>query len=305
MCSHDTEETEPVGKEDTNTSSVTGKSSFLSLNPDFISSFSIVAGGCAILCLVVQEHFVITSRSVATVAILWVVSIGVGYLFEAVGIPPLLGSLIAGIALQNGVKSFEVSHRFGEMVETVGLCIILLISSTEIDINAVSKAGGVSLRLTFLPGLVEAVGTAAVSHWIFGMPPLLALSLGFILAAVSPAIVVPGMTSLQRLGYGVEKGIPSLVMAACAFDDIVAITGFTICIGIAMDNNNNLALAAFLYGPVSIFLGIVSGCISGVVLAAARYCPYPWQRTAIAIELGLLMTFGYKRAGFDGSGAVG
>ena len=303
MSNHETKETELAEREGTTkTDSVSSNS--LALNPDFLSSFSIVAGGCAILYLIVQEQFVVSSHAVAYVAILWIASIGVGYLFQAVGIPPLLGSLIAGIILQNGVDDFDLSPRFGEMIETVGLCIILLISSTEIDINAVAKAGGVSLRLTFLPGLVEAAGCAAASHWIFGMPPALALSLGFILAAVSPAIVIPGMTSLQRMGFGVEKGIPSLVMAACALDDIVAITGFTICIGIAMDNHDNLALSAFLHGPVSIFLGVVSGCVGGAVLAATRFCPYPWQRTAIALELGLLMTYGYKRAGFDGSGAV-
>lgn len=98
------------------------------------------------------------------------------------------------------------------------------------------------------------------------------------------------------MGLGVNKGIPSLVMAACALDDIVAITGFTICIGIAMDNSDNLALSAFLHGPCAIFIGVVSGCVSGCILACTRSCPNPWQRTAIALELGLIMTYGYKRA---------
>jgi NhaP-type Na+/H+ or K+/H+ antiporter len=180
-----------------------------------------------------------------------------------------------------------------------------LISSTEIDIHSVANAGGASLRLTCLPGLVEAAVCAAASYGIFGMPIALASSLGFILAAVSPAIVVPGMTNLQRLGYGVEKGIPSLVMAACAFDDIVAITGFTICIGIAFDSHDNLALSAFLHGPAATFLGVLSGCVAGCILAAStRFCPHQWQRTALALELGLLLSWGFKLAGFNGSGAV-
>ncbi|KAL7540270.1 hypothetical protein ACHAXR_009993 [Thalassiosira sp. AJA248-18] len=292
--------TEVAERDDTKTS---GSRNPLTLNRDFASSFLVVAVGCACLYLIIQDEYIVSPQSVANVAILWVASIGSGYACQAVGVPPLLGSLIAGILLQNIVDDFGISPRFGEVVETVGLCIILLISSTEIDINAVAKAGGISLRLTFLPGLVEAFTCAAASYWIFSMPPAFALSLGFILAAVSPAVVVPGCTHLQKLGFGVDKGIPSLLMAACALDDIVAISGFTIAIGIAMDNHDNLALSAFMHGPVAIFIGVVSGCISGVILAATRYCPSDWQRTAIAIELGLLMTYGYKRAGFE-SGAV-
>lgn len=68
-----------------------------------------------------------------------------------------------------------------------------------------------------------AVGAAAVL--MFSMPFGLALTLGFILAAVSPAIVVSGMFELQTAGYGVKKGIPSIVVAAASFDDVVAITG--------------------------------------------------------------------------------
>ena len=278
------------------------------VNRDFLSSFLIVSLGCACIYLitVVQEQSIIVSAAdVANVAVLWVTSIGLGYLMQILGIPPLLGSLIAGILLQNAFSGFEVSPRFGEFVETLGLCVILLISSTEIDMHSVASCGGVSLRLTFLPGLVEAFVCGAATHWIFDMPIALALSLGFILAAVSPAIVVPGMTELQRLGYGVQKGIPSLLLAACAFDDIVAITGFTISVGIALDQSDNLALSAFIHGPVAIFLGVVSGMISGFLLGVTRYCPRDWQRFAIALELGLLMTFGYKSVGLDGSGAIG
>ena len=95
---------------------------------------------------------------------------------------------------------------------------------------------------------------AGASIWIFGMPFALALSCGerlsetqyrkrtrmgtnfqstgFVLAAVSPAVVVVGMFNLQQRGYGVEKGIPSLVVAAASFDDVVAISGFSMCIGL-------------------------------------------------------------------------
>ena len=173
MSSHATEETEPTERDDTGEINDTRRSASCTLseqNRDFISSFFILVLGCAFLYLIAQEEFVITANFVANVAILWVASSGVGYLFQAVGIPPLLGSMISGIVLQNAADSFELSPRFGSMIETLGLCVILLISSTEIDIHSVANAGGASLRLTCLPGLVEAAVCAAASYWIFDMP---------------------------------------------------------------------------------------------------------------------------------------
>jgi len=279
------------------------------MNNDFVSTLLIISLSCICILLIVQDHqpVAISSQDVLTVSALWLVSSIVGYLTSLVGVPPLLGSLTSGIILANIPIDFNLSPHFGEFIQTIGLCIILLISGCEIDVNKVIKAGFVALRLTLLPGLCEAIATAYVAHWIFNMSLMFSLALGFILAAVSPAIIVPGMKNLKHLGYGVDKGIPSLLMAACAFDDIVAITGYTICIGIALDStSDNMVLAAFYHGPVAIFLGIVSGCLAGCVLAVVRYYfPHDWQHSIVALELGLIMTYGYKVIGLDGAGAVG
>lgn len=55
----------------------------------------------------------------------------------------------------------------------------------------------------------------------------------FVIAAVSPAVVVPCLLSLQEDGYGIDKGIPTLVIAAASVDDVLAITGFGVVLGIA------------------------------------------------------------------------
>jgi solute carrier family 9B (sodium/hydrogen exchanger), member 1/2 len=91
--------------------------------------------------------------------------------------------------------------------------------------RSLTQAGGAAVRLTACPGIVEAICVGFVSMWVFGMPPALGLTLGFILAAVSPAVVVSGMFDLQTRGYGVKKGIPSIIVAAASFDDVLAITG--------------------------------------------------------------------------------
>ena len=299
-----------LDRDKANDANTTTNSKSSTLNNDFVSTLLIILLGCICIYLIVQDHnqpVAISSQDVITVSVLWLVSSIVGYLTSLIGVPPLLGSLTSGILLANTPINFNISPHFGEFIQTTGLCIILLISGCEIDINKLIKAGFVALRLTLLPGLCEAIASAYVAHWLFDMSLMFSLALGFILAAVSPAIIVPGMTNLKRLGFGVDKGIPSLLMAACAFDDIVAITGYTICIGIALDSSSdNLVLAAFYHGPVAIFLGIVSGCLAGCVLAIVRYyCQHDWQHSIVALELGLIMTYGYKIIGLDGAGAVG
>lgn len=98
-------------------------------------------------------------------------------------------------------------------------------SGLELDIQTLKRAGGAAMRLTACPGIVEAIVVGGLATAIFKMPIALGLTLGFILAAVSPAVVVSGMFELQKRGYGVRKGIPSIIVAAASFDDVVAITG--------------------------------------------------------------------------------
>jgi NhaP-type Na+/H+ or K+/H+ antiporter len=101
----------------------------------------------------------------------------------------------------------------------------------------------------------------------FGMPIWLGLSLGFILAAVSPAVVVTSMIDLQHKGYGALKGIPSLIIAAASFDDIVAIGGFSICIGMAVQREDSSLIYSALHGPLSVVYGILIGTIAGAILS--------------------------------------
>ena len=118
-----------------------------------------------------------------------------------------------------------------------------------------------------IPGVVEAVVTGLFAVLLFDMPFWLGMSLGFILAAVSPAVVVDGMLKLQNLGYGVEKGIPSLIVAAASFDDVVAICFFSICIGLAIKSEEVTGFEAFLHGPLSCLIGIALGAVGGAFMS--------------------------------------
>jgi hypothetical protein len=261
-----------------------------------------IAGGCSCIILMINEDFEVNRRVVQNIVLLYVSAISFGYSLDYfIGIPNVLSALLVGIILKNCGIVEEFPRGFSDNVRRVSLTWILLLSGMEIDLT---KVGRMSFRLMLCPGVIEAFATAGVSLLLFDMPFPLSLSLGFILAAVSPAIIVPCMIELRNQGFG--NSIPSLLMSAASLDDIVAITGFTICIRIALDssNSNNLALSIFVHGPLTLFIGVTIGVISGVILAIIITFTASWQRTVISLEIALLLTFFCDFINFDGSGAV-
>ncbi len=140
---------------------------------------------------------------------------------------------------------------------------------------------------------------------LFDMPFWLGMSLGFILAAVSPALVVAGMLKLSKLGYGVSKGIPSLIVACASFDDVVAICFFSLCIGMAIQDKSTGFAGAALLGPLSVVLGIFIGLLLASLGALTKLWNTTWKRTALVTLLALSVMFGMQALSYPGGGAMG
>lgn len=279
------------------------------INANAVSSVIIVAGLCCSILLISSGHdpstISLTSEDIIKFSVLWVASLLGGYTLGIFNIA-LLGSLIVGIILSNSFEDFKVPHQLADFVRTVSLSIILIMSSLEMNVDGIRDFGLVCVRLTTLPGMIEAIIGATCSVLLFEIPITLALVLGYLLSAVSPAIVVPGMMSLKSKGFGVEKGIPSLVMAAASMDDIVALTGFTVSLGIALDTESrNVFLSIFLHGPLQLFIGVAIGFVLGLAFTLfARLCSSHWQRTLFALELSTLVSYFFKNVHLDGVGPI-
>lgn len=112
------------------------------------------------------------------------------------------------------------------------------------------------------------------------------------------------MLSLQQLGYGVAKGIPSLVIAAASFDDVLAIGGFSICIGLALPGTYSTMESA-LHGPLSLIYGVLVGTVAGVILSFTKLWDKSWKRTTVIMLASLSIMFGMKALSYSGSGAMG
>jgi NhaP-type Na+/H+ or K+/H+ antiporter len=238
--------------------------------------------------------------------LIWVGSVIGGEIAVKCQLPSLLGMLLSGLVLRNlpGNLVEYLPETWSSSIRAAGLSVILMRSGLELDIDAFKKVGWMAARLTVLPGLSEAVVVGIASIFLFKMNAMLGICLGFILAAVSPAVVVLGMFQLQAGGFGVEKGIPSLVVAAASFDDVVAITGYTICKSIALSASGGVSAWAILHGPVDVVAGVSAGCLGGLICGCTAIWGKKWQRSSAVFGMGLTLMFLGRKYGFNGGGAM-
>uniref|UniRef100_A0A2K5EUB7 Solute carrier family 9 member B1 n=1 Tax=Aotus nancymaae TaxID=37293 RepID=A0A2K5EUB7_AOTNA len=158
-------------------------------------------------------------------------------------LPPLFGMLLAGFMIRNVPfisKHVHVDSTLSSVLRNIALTLILIRAGLGLDPQALKHLKGVCFRLAAGPCLIEASAAAVFSHFIMKFPWQWAFLLGFVLGAVSPAVVVPSMLLLQENGYGIKKGIPTLLMAASSMDDILAITGFNTCLSIVFSTGSIL-----------------------------------------------------------------
>ncbi|CAL8332657.1 unnamed protein product [Lota lota] len=222
--------------------------------------------------------------------------------------PPLLGMLLMGFMLRNipvVTDAVYIDFKWSASLRNIALAVILTRAGLGLDPSALQKLKSVCVRVACGPCLLEASTVALVSHFLMGLPWVWSFILGFVLGAVSPAVVVPSMLLLQKDGYGLEQGIPTLLMAAGSFDDILAITGFTTCLGMAF------ATGSTWYNLLRGVLEVGGGMLAGILLGfLIQYFPSVDQkhlvmkRSFLVLGLSVFSVFGSGVAGFPGSGGL-
>ncbi|KAG7314219.1 hypothetical protein KOW79_022715 [Hemibagrus wyckioides] len=234
--------------------------------------------------------------------------VGLVHLPRLPPLPPLLGMLLAGVLLRNipvVTEAVYINYRWSASLRNIALAVILTRAGLGLDASALKKLKAVCVRVAMGPCLVEASTVALLSHFLMELPWIWGFILGFVLGAVSPAVVVPSMLLLQKEGYGVEQGVPTLLMAAGSFDDVLAITGFTTCLGIAFATGSTWF--NILRGLLEVLGGIVVGVALGFFL---HFFPSKDQkavvlkRSFLLLGLSVFSVFGSNVAGFPGSGGL-
>lgn len=190
-----------------------------------------------------------------------------GWACQKAKLPSLIGMLGTGIILGPYVLGF-LDPRLLDIsadLRKIALIIILTRAGLTLDISHLKKLGRPAFMMCFVPATCELLGVLLLAPKFLGLTLLEAAIIGSVLAAVSPAVVVPRMVKLIERGYGKEKGIPELILAGASVDDVYVIVLFSTFVG--MMQGKGVSIISFVNIPVSIVLGILIGTGSGYLLA--------------------------------------
>ncbi len=202
-----------------------------------------------------------------SISLILLVGMFMGYLCRRCRLPSLLGMLFTGILLGPYLLNILDESILGISAELrkIALIIILTRAGLGLDLSGLKRIGRPALLMCFVPATFELIGMLLLAPQLMGLTLLEAAILGAVLAAVSPAVVVPRMVKLMDEGYGVKEGIPQLILAGASVDDVYVIVLFSTFIG--MMQGEGASVISFLNIPISILLGIGIGLLSGVLLA--------------------------------------
>ena len=202
-----------------------------------------------------------------SISLILILGMFMGWICQKLKLPSLLGMLITGIVLgpfgfnllDNGILGISAELR------KIALIIILTRAGLGLDLSGLKKIGRPAVLMCFVPASLEMIGMILLAPKLMGLTTLEAAIMGAVLAAVSPAVVVPRMVKLMDEGYGVNEGIPQLILAGASVDDVYVIVMFSTFVG--MMQGEGASVLKFANIPISIFFGIALGLVLGILLA--------------------------------------
>lgn len=202
-----------------------------------------------------------------SISLILIMGMFMGWLCKKVKLPGLLGMLVTGIVLGPYVLDLLDASILNISAELrkIALIIILTRAGLGLDISGLKKIGRPAVLMCFLPASFELLGIILLAPRLLGLSTLEAALLGSVLAAVSPAVVVPRMVRLMDEGYGTDKSIPHLILAGASVDDVYVIVLFGAFTG--MMDGEKASVISFVNIPVSIFSGMAIGFLLGILLS--------------------------------------
>lgn len=201
-----------------------------------------------------------------SIALILLSGLLLGSCFQKIKLPGLMGMIIVGIILSPHALNLidESILNISADLRQIALVIILTRAGLSLDLSNLKKVGRPAFLMCFVPACTEISGTILIAPLLLGITPLEAAIMGSVIAAVSPAVIVPRMIRLKEEGYGTDKSIPELILAGASVDDVFVIVLFTAFTSLA--STGTMSVISLLQIPVSIILGIIIGGITGILL---------------------------------------
>lgn len=231
-----------------------------------------------------------------SLSLIFLVGLAMGAICQKIKLPRIIGMLATGIILGPYVLDLLDPSilRISAELRKMALVIILLKAGLSLDLQDLKKAGRSAIMLSFVPASCEIIGYILLAPVLLGVNHIEAAVMGAVLAAVSPAVVVPRMVSLTERKYGTEKAIPQMIMAGASCDDIFVIVLFTTFLSMAQGGTANVL--DFVNIPVSIVLGILLGGSCGFLLClffetayARKHCIRNSMKVIIVLGFSFLL----------------
>ena len=224
-----------------------------------------------------------------SIAVILLLGLLIGWIFSKLKLPSLLGMVIVGIVLSPHALNLideSILGISGELRQ-IALVIILTRAGLSLDVSDLKKVGRPAVLMCFVPACVEILGTVILAPMLLGVTMLEASIIGSVIAAVSPAVIVPRMIKLIDEGYGKAKSIPQLILAGASVDDVFVIVVFTAFTALA--STGEVSVTSFIQIPISIVLGIMlGGCVGIVLVAFFKKCH---MRDSVKILIILSISF--------------
>lgn len=191
-----------------------------------------------------------------------------GALAKRLGLPSLVGMLIAGMILGPYALNLlsDSLLNISADLRQLALIIILTRAGLSLDVAALKKVGRPAVLMCFVPACFEIAGMVVLAPRLLGVSTLDAAIMGAVVGAVSPAVIVPRMIRLSEEGWGVDRGIPQLILAGASVDDVFVIVMFTAFTGLA-SGGQGLTVGTVAGVPLSILTGVAAGLLLGWLLA--------------------------------------
>lgn len=228
--------------------------------------------------------------------------------FTSIKVPSFLGILIAGVVLNNLPNDplIYLDKDWVNYIRLIALITIIYRIGLGLDISAISKKFRSILVLALFPNLIESIFCAFLSMLFFHLSPIFGFSLGFIAAGASTAVLVPVLVNLQEGQYGIEKGIPSILLASSAIDNICSIILYNLVSTIGLGGISILnEETTFLI--LKAVLGIILGCLFGLVFGMiGSYLGQLHSKPIFLISLlfSYFLVFFLNNYGFRGAGFI-
>lgn len=201
-----------------------------------------------------------------SLAIIFLLGLLMGSIFNKLKLPSLMGMIFTGILISPYAfnllddKILSISPDLRQLA----LVIILTRAGLSLDVKDLKKVGRPAVLMCFVPACFEILAVVLIAPKLLGVTVLEAAIMGAVVAAVSPAIIVPRMINLIEQKIGKENSIPQLIMAGASVDDIFVIVLFTAFTDLA--KGGDMSLSSFAQIPISIIMGILVGVLMATVL---------------------------------------